>query len=177
MASRTKKAAPSEEELANMTVEELNEYADEFDWEDAEEITPMAPRPLDATITVRFNSDELDGLRRRAEAAGMKVTTFIRAVTLQHAADRVTDMEAVQRAVAVLVEQLYVPNSAHLLGLSGWRMHHEHQEVAGLQVLPPGAWKVVDPITCSIATFATQREAADFAIWRAASEDAPQPST
>ena len=70
-----------------MTVEELNQYADkEFDWNSPEEIQPAAPRQLDTTITVRFNREELEGIRRLAEAAGKKVTAYIREVTLEHAA-------------------------------------------------------------------------------------------
>lgn len=54
------------------------------------------------TISVRFSQDEIEKLRVRAEAAGLKVTALIRAAAL--AADRPMDREVANR-LATQVEQ------------------------------------------------------------------------
>ena len=134
-----KKAPPTEEELGDMSIEELNEHASEFDWDDAEEITPAPPRKLDAAISVRFNSEELAKLRDLADTFGMKVTAFIRAVTLEHATkhERVVDREKVEQALAVLIEQLGPPNTALMTAMACSRI----QPGVLAQDLPPGgAW-------------------------------------
>lgn len=57
------------------------------------------------TISVRFTSDELEALRRRADAAGVKVTAFIRAAALE--ADRPVDRAAVAKMAAAVEEQAH----------------------------------------------------------------------
>lgn len=101
--------------MAKMTVEELEQYADEFTWDDAEEVVVETPPKLDAAISVRFNSDELDELRELAKKSGKKVTALIRETTLRHARDPkpTPDMEAVQAAVWVLFSQLAAPELVH----------------------------------------------------------------
>ena len=75
----------SEPELADY----YNETRDlsEFDLENPEPITVRRA----VTISVRFSEDEITELRARAERAGVKVTSFIRAAALEAASpvDRV----------------------------------------------------------------------------------------
>ena len=54
------------------------------------------------TISVRFSDEELAVLRARAEAAGTKVTAYIRAAALQQAAplDRLQLIQALEAASA-----------------------------------------------------------------------------
>ncbi len=54
------------------------------------------------TISVRFSDEEMDLLRARAEAAGTKVTAYIRAAALQQAAplDRLQLIQALEAASA-----------------------------------------------------------------------------
>ena len=67
------------------------------------------PEPVqvrrNVTISVRFTADELDALRRRADAAEMKVTAFIRAAALE--ADRPLDRAAVARMAAEAEHQVH----------------------------------------------------------------------
>lgn len=101
---------PTEAELAEMSVEELEAYAATFDGEpEVGEAEPIETRPqhrLDATISVRFSGAELDELRRRASEAGMKVTAYIRAVVLQHAHADVVDLTALRSQVQVIIKDV-----------------------------------------------------------------------
>jgi hypothetical protein len=75
-------------------------------WGDPEPIEK--PERLDVTISVRFTSEEIAALRRRAEAASMKLTTFIRRAALAADApplDR-TALRGALRAVADEVAHL-----------------------------------------------------------------------
>ena len=71
--------------MAKKTEAELAAHYDQtedvsgFD-SDAEE--PISVR-RSVTISVRFSAEELDELRQRADAAGVKVTSFIRAAALE----------------------------------------------------------------------------------------------
>ena len=69
--------AMSEAELAAY----YNETEDltEFDLEQPERVTVRRA----VTISVRFSDDEIAALRERADAAGVKVTSFIRAAALE----------------------------------------------------------------------------------------------
>jgi uncharacterized protein (DUF1778 family) len=69
--------AKSEAELAAFYNE--TEGLSEFDLEHPESVT--VKRSI--TISVRFSIDEIAALRERAEAAGVKVTSFIRAAALE----------------------------------------------------------------------------------------------
>ena len=96
----TERRQPTEVELAEMSIEELEAWADEeFDTE-PEPLEPPAPRRLDAIISVRFSADELEQLRTQAEAADMKVTAYIRTVVLQHAGGPVIDRAALLTGLA-----------------------------------------------------------------------------
>lgn len=64
---------------------ELAEYYDEThdlaDFDEGEEVPISVKRSV--TISVRFSDDEIADLRARAEQAGVKVTSFIRAAALE----------------------------------------------------------------------------------------------
>lgn len=68
-----------------MTEAELAEYYNET--EDISEFDLEHPEPVtirrNVTISVRFSPEELEDLRARAEGAGVKVTSFIRAAALE----------------------------------------------------------------------------------------------
>ena len=68
-----------------MTEAELAEYynrtQDTSDFDKGEEVPITVRRNL--TISVRFSVDEIAALRARAEHAGVKVTSFIRAAALE----------------------------------------------------------------------------------------------
>ena len=70
-------AKKTEAELAD----HYNETRDlsEFDEENASPVTVKRS----VTISVRFSDEEIAGLRDRAEQAGVKVTSFIRAAALE----------------------------------------------------------------------------------------------
>ena len=76
-----------------MTDAELAEYynrtQDTSDFDEDEEFPITVRRSV--TISVRFSDDEIAELRARAEQAGVKVTSFIRAAALEAASpvDRV----------------------------------------------------------------------------------------
>ena len=59
----------------------------------------------DVTISVRFSADEIDALRRCADAAGLKVTAFIRSAALE--ADRPLDREAIATLAAGVEAQVH----------------------------------------------------------------------
>ena len=59
----------------------------------------------DVTISVRFSAQEIGTLRRLADAAGLKVTTFIRTAALH--AERPIDREAIARLAAGVEDQAH----------------------------------------------------------------------
>lgn len=71
--------------MAKTTEAELVDYynetkdVSEFDLENPERITVRR----NVTISVRFSDGEIASLRERADAAGVKVTSFIRAAALE----------------------------------------------------------------------------------------------
>jgi hypothetical protein len=65
----------------------------------------QAPARLDATISVRFSADELATVRARAEAAGLKPTTYIRRLVLA-ADDAPLDRMRLARTVDALTRDL-----------------------------------------------------------------------
>ncbi len=67
----------SEAELA----EYYNRTRDTSDFDEGEEVPVTVRRNV--TISVRFSDTEIDDLRARAEQAGVKVTSFIRAAALE----------------------------------------------------------------------------------------------
>jgi len=96
-----------------MTAAELAEYynrtQDTSDFDEGEEV-PITVR-RNVTISVRFSVEEIAELRARAEQAGVKVTSFIRAAALEAASpvDRTAlgelarDLEARAHRVAEFV--------------------------------------------------------------------------
>ena len=96
-----------------MTEAELAEYynrtQDTSDFDEGEEVPITVRRSV--TISVRFSDDEIAELRARAEEAGVKVTSFIRAAALEASSpvDRVAlsdlarDLEQRAHQVAELV--------------------------------------------------------------------------
>ncbi|WP_445256329.1 plasmid mobilization protein [Nocardioides aurantiacus] len=71
-----------------MTKKSEAEFADYYDkTEDVSEFDPEHPESLtvrrNVTISVRFSDGEISELRARAERAGVKVTSFIRAAALE----------------------------------------------------------------------------------------------
>lgn len=69
----------------NMSEAELADYynrtQDVSDFEGGEEVPITVKRNV--TISVRFSPEEIEELRARAEGAGVKVTSFIRAAALE----------------------------------------------------------------------------------------------
>jgi len=96
-----------------MTEAELAAYYNET--EDVSEFDLGHPEPVtirrNVTISVRFSDEEIAELRERAEQAGVKVTSFIRAAALEATSpvDRVAlgelagDLERRAHDVAILV--------------------------------------------------------------------------
>lgn len=84
----------------NMTEAELADYYNRT--EDLSEFGD--PEPVEfrrsVTISVRFSQDEIEELRRRADAAGLKVTALIRSLAL--ATERPIDRDAVSRLASQL---------------------------------------------------------------------------
>jgi uncharacterized protein (DUF1778 family) len=76
------------EKARDMTEAELASYYDRThdlsEFEDGDEFPVEIRRNV--TISVRFSEEEIALLRARAEAAGEKVTAYIRAAALQQAA-------------------------------------------------------------------------------------------
>ena len=95
----------SEAELADY----YNRTQDTSDFEGGEEVPITVKRNV--TISVRFSPEELEDLRRRADEAGVKVTSFIRAAALEATSpvDRATlgelarDLEKRAHEVATIV--------------------------------------------------------------------------
>lgn len=90
-----------------LTEPELADYYDrthdlsEFDEADEEPV--QIKRSV--TISVRFSAEEIEALRRRADAANMKVTGFIRAAALE--AEHPIDREAVTALAAGVEAQIH----------------------------------------------------------------------
>lgn len=105
MSARTHQ--PTESEPAELTNEELDAWADEEFTGETVTLDLPAPRRLDATISVRFSAAELERLRGRATAAGMKVTAFIRAVVLEHEAAEVIDIATVRERLGAIARQVH----------------------------------------------------------------------
>jgi uncharacterized protein (DUF1778 family) len=93
--------------MANKKTEaELAEYYnDTRDLSEFEGSEPVEITRRDVTISVRFSADEIDALRRRSEAAGQKVTAFIRAAALE--ADRPLDRDAIATLAAGVEAQVH----------------------------------------------------------------------
>lgn len=98
-----------------MTEAELAEHYDRT--HDVSEFDESAAYPVEVrrnvTISVRFSEEEIEALRREAEAAGVKVTAYIRAAALQ--ASSPVDRKRLQDALRAVsedvarVERLLVP--------------------------------------------------------------------
>lgn len=102
-----RKHQPTEAELADLSVDELDAWADEEFTGEMIVLEPPAPRRLDATISVRFSAGELEQIRSRAAAAGMKVTAFIRAVVLEHEAAEVIDIATVRERLGAIAREVH----------------------------------------------------------------------
>jgi predicted DNA binding CopG/RHH family protein len=101
--------------MAKMTEAELaddyNETKDLSEFDEANAVSLTVKRSI--TISVRFSDKEIEQLRARAEQAGVKVTSFIRAAALEAASpvDRVAlgelarDLEQRAHQVAELAKR------------------------------------------------------------------------
>ena len=87
----------SEAELA----ESYNRTEDLSAFDEGEEIPVKVKRNV--TISVRFSEDEIRDLRTRAEQAGVKVTSLIRAAALE--SDGPVDLDAVREVASDLKER------------------------------------------------------------------------
>ena len=67
---------------------------------DGGEAIALHPGPKDSVVSVRFAAGELEAVERRAAAAGMKLTAYIRAAALSGA--EVVDLDRLRRAMAKL---------------------------------------------------------------------------
>lgn len=79
--------------------ENMSEIND-ADWR---EPVPVTVR-RNVTISVRFSADEIAAIRRQADAAGMKVTSYIRQAALS--SGEAIDRDKVARAVAAVSKDL-----------------------------------------------------------------------
>ncbi len=78
----------------------------EFDLAAPEPVIPARQR-LDVSITVRFAPDEIDALRATADEQGVKVTTLIRSLAVQHQpGGQVVDVAGAQRVLSTMVREL-----------------------------------------------------------------------
>jgi hypothetical protein len=93
-------------ETQGMTEAELAEYYDRS--HDFSEFDQSGSFPVevtrDVTISVRFSAEEIQALRREAEAAGVKVTAYIRAGALQ--ASSPVDRRRLQEALRAVSEDV-----------------------------------------------------------------------
>lgn len=80
-----------------------NEIVTDIDDNDWGEPTPVTVR-REVTISVRFSAEEIAAIRRRAHAAGMKVTAYIRQAVTRGEVQ--VDREKVARAVAAVTADL-----------------------------------------------------------------------
>ena len=83
-----KPTEPTEEQLAGMTPDELEAYADTLNATQPEPRSDR-PQPLVSVVSVRFALGEVETLRQRADAAGMRLTAYIREMSLREAGDSV----------------------------------------------------------------------------------------
>jgi len=95
-----------------MTDEQLADYYDqthdlsEFDLATPEPVIQARQR-LDVSITVRFAPNEIDALRATADAQGVKVTTLIRSLAVQHQpGGQVVDVAGARRVLSTMVREL-----------------------------------------------------------------------
>lgn len=95
-----------------MADEQLADYYDqthdlsEFDLAAPEPVIPARQR-LDVSITVRFTPDEIDALRATADPQGVKVTTLIRSLAVQHQpGGQVVDVVGARRVLSTMVREL-----------------------------------------------------------------------
>jgi hypothetical protein len=95
-----------------MTDEQLADYYEqthdmsEFDLTAPELVVPARQR-LDVSITVRFTPDEIDALRATADTQGVKVTTLIRSLAVQHQpGGQVVDVVGARQLLAEMVREL-----------------------------------------------------------------------
>lgn len=90
--------AASDAELADY----YDRHRDLTDWGEPQ---PLQRERLDVTISVRFTVAEINAIRARAEAAGVKLTTYIRHCAV---ADEQTPIDRVRlsRTVAALSRDL-----------------------------------------------------------------------
>ena len=93
-------------ETHGMPEAELAEYYDRT--HDLSEFDQSAAFPVevtrDVTISVRFSPEEIQALRRDAEAAGVKVTAYIRAAALQ--ASSPVDRKRLKEALRAVSEDV-----------------------------------------------------------------------
>lgn len=88
---------------AGMSDADLAAYYDVHglaDFKGGEEIQ-IEPEPKDAIVSVRFAAGELNAVERQAEAAGMKLTAYIRASALSSA--QVVDLDRLRKVAAKIV--------------------------------------------------------------------------
>jgi len=95
----------TDNELDVMTDEQAAEYyyrhRDEIEQEPGEPVDIELARPLSLVVSVRLRADEVEQVGTASEAAGMKISTFIRQAALAAAThDEPLDCEALARRLA-----------------------------------------------------------------------------
>ena len=95
----------SDNELDAMTDEQAAEHyyrhRDEIEREPGEPVDIRPARPLSLVVSVRLREDEAEQVAAASEAAGMKVSTFIRQAAVAAATrDEPLDREALARRLA-----------------------------------------------------------------------------
>ena len=94
------------ESTRDMAGAELAEHYDRT--RDVSEFDESAAYPVEVrrsvTISVRFSEDEIRQLRRDAEAAGLKLTSYIRAAALQACSP--VDRDRLQAALRAVTEDV-----------------------------------------------------------------------
>lgn len=95
----------SDNELDAMTDEQAAEhyyrYRDEIEREPGEPVDIKPAHPLSLVVSVRLREDEAEQVAAASEAAGMKVSTFIRQAAVAAATrDEPLDLEALARRLA-----------------------------------------------------------------------------
>ena len=85
---------------------ELADYYDQHHGGEGEEPEPVQrPERLEVTISVRFSTGEIEAVRARAEAAGLKPTAYIRRCALGSERPPI-DRNELSRSVAALSRDL-----------------------------------------------------------------------
>lgn len=86
-----------------MSDAELAAYYDEHGLADFDggEAVNLDPGPKDSIVSVRFAAGELDAVEQQAEAAGMKLTAYIRASALSGA--QFVDLDRLRKVAAKIV--------------------------------------------------------------------------